>query len=130
LAEKSARLETGWGLKFYKFGMLFSRHLATKLKCTLQMDMSYATIPMFGQKRRLHRENQLAYMVSILDRPNNYPIYVVDTDIEASIFYNNIYFKEWARMNLRFQRRKVKNCRKSSFQVIKMMWMMGYGTWI
>jgi hypothetical protein len=31
-----------------KFGMLLSRSWATKLKGTLQMDMSYATIPVFG----------------------------------------------------------------------------------
>jgi hypothetical protein len=32
-----------------KFGMLLSRSWATKLKGTLQMDMSYATIPLFGK---------------------------------------------------------------------------------
>ena len=31
-----------------KFGMLLSRSWATKLKGTLQMDMSYATIPIFS----------------------------------------------------------------------------------
>jgi hypothetical protein len=31
-----------------KFGMLLSRSWAAKLKGTLQMDMSYATIPVFG----------------------------------------------------------------------------------
>jgi hypothetical protein len=30
------------------FGMLLSRSWASKLKVTLQMDMSYATIPIFG----------------------------------------------------------------------------------
>jgi hypothetical protein len=39
-----------------KFGMLLSRSWAAKLKGTLQMDMSYATIPVFGQDRRLYRE--------------------------------------------------------------------------
>ena len=32
-----------------KFDMLLSRSWAAKLKGTLQMDMSYATIPIFGQ---------------------------------------------------------------------------------
>jgi hypothetical protein len=39
-----------------KFGMLLSRSWAAKLKGTLQMDMSYATIPVFGQDKRLYRE--------------------------------------------------------------------------
>jgi hypothetical protein len=39
-----------------KFGMLLSRSWVTKLKGTLQMDMSYATIPVFGQDRRLYKE--------------------------------------------------------------------------
>ena len=38
-----------------KFGMLLSRSWAAKLKGTLQMDMSYATIPIFGEQRRLYR---------------------------------------------------------------------------
>jgi hypothetical protein len=47
-----------------KFGMLLSRSWAAKLKGTLQMDMSYATIPVFGQDRRLYREVFLKYMVT------------------------------------------------------------------
>jgi hypothetical protein len=39
-----------------KFGMLLSRSWAAKLKGTLQMDMSSATILIFGQDRRLYRE--------------------------------------------------------------------------
>ena len=33
-------------------------------------------------------------MVSNPNRPNNHPIYVVDTDIGASIFYNDLCFEE------------------------------------
>lgn len=47
-----------------KVGMLLSRSWAAKLKCTLQMDMSYATILVFTEHRRLYRENRLAYMIS------------------------------------------------------------------
>jgi hypothetical protein len=36
-----------------KFGMLLSRSWSTKLKGTMQMDFSYATIPIFNQQRRL-----------------------------------------------------------------------------
>jgi hypothetical protein len=39
-----------------KFGITLSRSWAAKLKETLQMDMSYATIPIFCQDRRLYRE--------------------------------------------------------------------------
>jgi len=39
-----------------KFGMLLSRLWAAKLKDALQMDMSYATIPIFGEQRRLYKE--------------------------------------------------------------------------
>jgi hypothetical protein len=77
-----------------KFGMLLSRSWAAKLKGTLQMDMSYATIPVFGQERRLYREVFLKYMVSRKTQPNNHPIYSVDTEIGSSIFYNDLSFEE------------------------------------
>jgi ribonuclease HI len=77
-----------------KFGMLLSRSWAVKLKGTLQMDMSYATIPVFGQERWLYREVLLKYMVSSKMQPKNHPIYSVDTDIGSSIFYNDLSFEE------------------------------------
>ena len=46
------------------FGMLLSSSWAAKLKGTLQMDMVYTTIPIFGQDRRLYREVFLKYMVN------------------------------------------------------------------
>ena len=46
---------------------------------TLQMDLSYATIPVIGgEKRRLYKEVQLAYLVSENNNPTNPPIYVVE----------------------------------------------------
>jgi hypothetical protein len=77
-----------------KFGMLFSRSWAAKLKGTLQMDMSYTTIPIFGQDRRLYREVLLKYMVSSKTQPNNHPIYSIDTEVGSSIFYNDLSFEE------------------------------------
>ena len=47
-----------------KFRMLLLRSWATKLKGALQMDMSYATIHVFGKQRRLYKEHKMAYMVS------------------------------------------------------------------
>jgi hypothetical protein len=48
-----------------KFGMLLSRSWAKKVGGTLQMDLSYETIPIFGwEQQRLYREVRLAYLVS------------------------------------------------------------------
>ena len=63
----------------------------SKLKAMLQMDMNYATILVFGEKRRLYRENRLAYMLSNKDNLENHPIYVVDTDMGSTMFHNDIY---------------------------------------
>ena len=72
-----------------KFGMLLSRSWESKLKGTLHMVMSYATIPFFGGNRRLYRENRLAHVVNSQYNPKNHPIYVVDTDLGSSIFFND-----------------------------------------
>ena len=72
-----------------KFGMLLSRSWTSKLKGTLQMDMTYATIPLFGGKISLYIEKRLAYVVSSRDTPENHPIYVVDTNLGSSIFFND-----------------------------------------
>jgi hypothetical protein len=77
-----------------KFGMLLSRWWAAKLKGTLQMDISYATIPIFNQEGRLYREVLLKYMVRSKMQQNNHPIYSVDTEIDSSIFYNDLSFEE------------------------------------
>lgn len=37
-----------------RFGMMFSRFWGAKLKGTLQLDFSYATILVFGQQRKLY----------------------------------------------------------------------------
>jgi hypothetical protein len=64
------------------------------LKDTLQMDMSYATIPVFGKERRLDREVLLKYMVSRKIKSNNHPIYSIYTEVGYSIFYNDLCFEE------------------------------------
>ena len=46
------------------FGMMLSRIWVAKLKGALQMDMSYATILIFGIQRRIFREKKLPYMVA------------------------------------------------------------------
>ena len=72
-----------------KFGMLLSRSCSAKLKGTMQMDFSYATIPVFGVQRRLYRESRLKYMINSKECPENHPIYVVDTKMGSTIFYNS-----------------------------------------
>jgi hypothetical protein len=65
-----------------KYGFLLSRSWGAKLGGSLQLDMTYATIPVFGgQFTQLYRETRLAYMVSDPQNPNNYPVYVVDQDL-------------------------------------------------
>jgi hypothetical protein len=55
-----------------KYDMLLSRSWGTKLGGSLQLDMTYATIPIFGgQFTRLYRETRLAYTVSDPQNPNN-----------------------------------------------------------
>jgi hypothetical protein len=36
----------------------------------------------------------LKYMVSSKTQPNNHPIYSVDTEVDSSIFYNDLSFEE------------------------------------
>lgn len=72
-----------------RFGMLLSRSWGAKLKGTLQLDLSYATIPVFGQLRKLCREKKMKYMISSKEKPINHPIQVVHTDLESFILYND-----------------------------------------
>jgi len=72
-----------------KEGMLLSRSWVAKLKGTLQMDMSYATIPIFVEQRILYRGNRLAYMISSPECPQNHPIYSIDTNLGSVIFCND-----------------------------------------
>jgi hypothetical protein len=70
-----------------KYGMLLSRSWGDKLKGTLQLDMSYATIPVFGQQRRLYKETLMKYMVSSQKKPHNYPLYSAHSDLDSFILY-------------------------------------------
>jgi len=47
-----------------KYGMLLSRSWGDKLKGTLQLDMSYTTILVFGQHRRMYKETMMKYMIN------------------------------------------------------------------
>jgi hypothetical protein len=68
------------------YGMLLSRTWAGKLGGTMQMDMTYATVPIFGgENKRLYRETKFSYVVSDQNNPRNHPIYVVDEDLGCCI---------------------------------------------
>ena len=45
------------------------------------MNMSYVTIPIFGEHKKLYREKRLSYVVSSQNKPENHPIYEVDTEL-------------------------------------------------
>ena len=67
-------------------GLLLSRSWRKRLDGTLQMDLTYATIPMFrGETKRLYKENQFTYIISNAKNSINRPIYAVDTDFGACI---------------------------------------------
>jgi hypothetical protein len=71
-----------------KFGMLLSRTWANMVGGSLQMDLTYATIPVFGgENRRLYREVRLAYIVNDHRNPRNHPIYVVEDGIGSFVFH-------------------------------------------
>ena len=72
-----------------KYGMLLSRSWGAKLQGTMQMDGSYATIPIFGQLRRLYRESQMKFLVSSPEKPENSPLYSIHTDLDSFILYND-----------------------------------------
>lgn len=50
--------------------------------------MSYATISVFGQPKKLYRETLMKYVVSSQERPQNFPIYSVHSDVDSFILYN------------------------------------------
>ncbi len=65
-----------------KFGMLLSRAWAYKLGGNLQMDLSYAIVPIFnGETKRLYRETKYAFNVSNANAARNHPIYGVEQDL-------------------------------------------------
>lgn len=72
-----------------KYGILLSRSWGAKLQGSLQLDMSYATISIFGQQRKLYRDTLMKYMVSSVERPQIFPIYTKHSDMDSFILYNS-----------------------------------------
>jgi hypothetical protein len=77
------------------YGMLLSRTWTGKLGGTMQMDMTYATVPVFGgENRRLYKEKKISYVVSDHNNTRNHPIYAVDEDIGCCILSLNEEYNE------------------------------------
>lgn len=72
-----------------KYDMLSPRSWGAKLQGSLQLDMSYATILVFGHSKKLYRETMMKYVVGSQERPWNFPIYSVHFDIDSFILYND-----------------------------------------
>ena len=66
-----------------KYGTLLSRSWGVYWQGSLQLDMSYPTILVFSQPKKLYREALTKYMVSSVERPRNYPIYSTPTDMDS-----------------------------------------------
>ena len=58
------------------------------------MDMPYASIPVFGEIRRLYKDVQVKYVVSSKVERKNHPLYVVVPDLGSQIFGNDLCFEE------------------------------------
>jgi hypothetical protein len=77
------------------YGMFLSRIWAGKLGGTMQMDMTYATVLVFGgENRRLYMETKFSYVVSDQNNPKNHPIYDVDEDMVCCILSINEEYDE------------------------------------
>jgi hypothetical protein len=93
-----------------KYDMLLSRSGGAKLGGSLQLDMTYATILIFGgQFTRLYKENRLAYTVSDPQNPNNYPVYVADQDLGNCVLSIDDDFEEC----LEEENQKIEKTKKS-----------------
>jgi len=71
-----------------KYGILLSRSWGAKLQGSFQLDMSYATISVFGQPKRLYQETLMKYVVSSEEKPQNFPIYSIHSDMDSFILFN------------------------------------------
>jgi hypothetical protein len=73
------------------YGMLLSRCWGAKLGGTLQLDMTYATIPVFGgQTRRLYQEDKFAYILNDSSNPKNFLVYFENDEMGNYVLSVNI----------------------------------------
>jgi len=81
-----------------RFGMLFSRSWGEKLKGTLQLDISYATIPIFQQLQKLYREKKMKFMIKSNEKPVNHPIHVVHTNLDSFILFSDMNYDDESQL--------------------------------
>jgi hypothetical protein len=61
----------------------------------MKMDMTYATVPIFGgELNRMYRETKFSYVVSDQNNLVKHPIYVVDEYLGCYILYVNEEYNE------------------------------------
>ncbi len=72
-----------------RFGMLLSRSWGAKIKGTMQLDFSYATILVFGPMRKLYQAQKMKYMITSKEKPINHLINYVHTDLESFVLYSD-----------------------------------------
>lgn len=70
------------------YAMLLSRSWGAKLQGSLQLEMLYATISVFGHAKKLYGETLIKYVMSTEERPQNFLIYSMHSDIDSFIPYN------------------------------------------
>ena len=58
------------------------------------MDMTYVTIHVFNQTRRLYQESHMQYTVTSQDKPQNSPLYSVNIGLDSFILFNDETFSE------------------------------------
>ena len=73
-----------------RFGMLLSRSWGTKIGGSIKLDLTYATVPVFGgQERRLYRETRFVKMVTKADCSENSPVYNKEGDFSCLMLEEN-----------------------------------------
>ena len=60
----------------------------------MQIDITYATIPVFSQPRRLYREAHMKFIVRNPKKPKKFLLYSVHTDLNSFILYNDEFTNE------------------------------------
>jgi len=50
--------------------------------------MSYATIFVFGQPKKLYGETVMKYVVSSEEKPQTFPTFLVHLDMDSFVLYN------------------------------------------
>ena len=76
-----------------RFGMLLSRSWGSKIGGSIKLDLTYATIPVFGgEERRLYRESRFVKMVTKVNGSTNSPVYGKEGEFSCLMLEEDEYF--------------------------------------